>query len=74
MKYTELLSLNNELLNEHQIGLECFRQWVVFVAAIVLMPLMIKSIRGLRMFSRKLTFDQLILIIETIKVSPHVTS
>lgn len=68
MNYKQVLVLNTQLLQPTQL-LECVRQWLVLLLTAALVPLLVRAVTHLNRFTRKFTFDQLILVLEAVKVS-----
>jgi hypothetical protein len=62
------LVLNTQLLQPTQL-LECLRQWLVLLLTAALVPLLVRAVTHLNRFTHKFTFDQLILVLEAVKVS-----
>ena len=67
--YWKLLQQNVKLFHSEDVILETIRQWFILLASAILIPVLVIATIRLKKFTYSYTFDQLILVMETVKVS-----
>lgn len=67
--FWEIVKDEFNLLNKDDNWVDCMRQWFVIVSTLALSYYLIYAIREIRKAQRQIDFDQVVLIVELIRVS-----